>query len=286
MSAAALHFAQVTDTHIVGRDQTHVAGSDADHPLDPNRRLRLAVASINAESVAMDVVVLTGDLTNEGRPEQYEAVAELLEPLRMPLLAVPGNHDTRSSIRDLFPALPWVDAEHASWSVVHDGVTVIGLDTTHPGQHGAQFDDARHAWLSEALETADRAGGPTLLAMHHPPFRSGISWMDRSGFEGLERFTELIGRHSIDRILCGHMHRPMNAVVGGTIAQVGLSTVQHVALEFDATDAAPLMMIDGPPGYLVHRFHENTWVSHTRYIDRDVEPFVPAWADEHLRRSR
>lgn len=290
MTTPAIHVAQLTDTHIVGRDHTHLAGTDADHPLDPNRRLRLAVESINAERVPVSAVLLTGDLANDGRPEEYEAITELLEPLRVPIFAVPGNHDVRSSVRSLCPDLPWADADHASWSLEHDGITIIGLDTTHVGQHGAQFDEERAIWLRDALDDADRAGRPTLLAMHHPPFRSGISWMDRSGFLGLEAFIDIVREHSVDRILCGHMHRPMNALVGGTIAQVGISTVQHVALEFDhgvdEDEPGPLMMIDGPPGYLVHRFHESNWVSHTRYIDRDVRPFVPAWADDHLDSSR
>ncbi len=286
MTTTATHFAQLTDTHIVGSEHAHRAGTDADHPLDPNRRLRLAVDSINSERVPISAVLVTGDLANDGRPEEYEAVAELLEPLRAPLLAIPGNHDVRSSVRALCPDLPWADADHASWSIVHDGITIIGLDTTHLGEHGAQFDDERATWLTEALEAADRAGLPTLVAMHHPPFRSGISWMDRSGFSGMEHFTHIIAEHSVDRILCGHMHRPMNALVGGTIAQVGISTVQHVALELDEGEPGPLMMIDGPPGYLVHRFHGGTWVSHTRYIDRDAKPFVPSWADEHLDSTR
>ncbi|MEZ5376341.1 MAG: phosphodiesterase [Acidimicrobiales bacterium] len=286
MPTSPLLLAQLSDTHVVARDQTHVAGTDADHPLDPNRRLRLAVESVLAETVPVSAVVMTGDLANEGRPEQYEAIAELIAPLDVPVLAIPGNHDDRASIRTLVPGLPWVDAEHASWSMVHEGVTIIGLDTTHLGFHGAEFDDERAVWLDTALADADLAGGPTLLAMHHPPFRSGISWMDRSGFIGLERFAEVVSAHSVDRILCGHMHRPMNALVGGTIAQVGLSTVQHVALEFDVGDVTPLKMIDGPPGYLVHRFDDGTWVSHTRYIDLDARPFVPAWADEHLERNR
>ncbi len=277
-----LYLAQLTDTHVVSKDRTHEAGTDADHPLDPNRRLALAVDSVNAEAMPISAVLHTGDLTNDGQPAEYEALAELLSPLEAPVFAIPGNHDNRQAVRDLFPTLPWVDAEHASWLIDHDGISIIGLDTTQVDQHGAVFDDERAEWLDAALDQADRAVGPTLLTMHHPPFRSGITWMDRSGFIGMERFAEVVRQHRVDRILCGHMHRPMNALIGGTIAQVGISTVQHVALDFDPSESARLTMIDGPPGYLIHRLHRDSWVTHTRYIDRTAVAFVPAWADEHL----
>lgn len=273
------HLVQLTDTHIVANDRVHEAGVDDDHLLDPNRRLALTIESIQAEPIEISAVIATGDLTNEGRPEEYEALGERLAPLTAPVFAIPGNHDDRASVRALFPDLPWADTEHASWVVEHDGITIIGLDSTRPPDHGAAFDDDRATWLDSVLTDTDAdTTGPVLLAMHHPPFRTGIGWMDRSGFTGLDRFAEVIAAHQVDRILCGHMHRPMNAVVGGTIAQVGLSTVQHVALNLDPSETSELWMIDGPPGYLIHRHHEGSWVTHTRYIDRQHEPFVPAWS--------
>lgn len=272
-----LHLVQLTDTHVVASDRVHEAGVDEKHLLDPNRRLAMTIESIGAEPIGISAVVATGDLTNDGRPDEYEALGELLDPLDIPVYAVPGNHDDRASIRALFPHLPWADSEHASWVVEHQGITIVGLDSTRPPDHGAAFDDDRAAWLDSTLSNV-RENSAVLLAMHHPPFRTGIGWMDRSGFTGLDRFAEVIAAHRVDRILCGHMHRPMNSIVGGTIAQVGLSTVQHVALNLDPSETSELWMIDGPPGYLIHRHHEGSWVTHTRYIDRQHEPFVPAWS--------
>ncbi len=273
-----LHLVQLTDTHVVAADQAERAGFDRDHRCDPNRRLRLAVAAINAESPEVEAVLVTGDLAADGFPGEYEMLAELLEPLAAPILAIPGNHDDRGRLRSVFPDLPWADAEHASWTIQHDDVTVIGLDTTIPGEPGAEIDDERAEWLDRALADAAGTPGPTLLAMHHPPFRSGIGWMDRSGFVGLERFVEIIDGRGIDRILCGHLHRPMNAVVGGTIAQVGLSTVQHVAINFDPSDTSDLLLVNDPVGYLIYRRTENSWIAHTRYIDTTERPFHPDWA--------
>ena len=53
----------------------------------------------------------------------------------------------------------------------------------------------------------DSAPGRVALAMHHPPFKTGITWMDESGFEGLELFEATIREHPVERIVCGHIHR-------------------------------------------------------------------------------
>lgn len=269
-----LLLAQLTDTHVVATAETGLGGIDRAHPIDNNGRLAKAVASINAESPAMSAVIATGDLVNDARPDEYDALTDLLSPLRVPFLAIPGNHDDRAQVRALCPDLPWVDDDHASWSIDHQGVTIIGLDTTIPGQPGAEFDQTRARWLDAALDTAR---GPVVLAMHHPPFDSGIGWMDRSGFIGRDHFSEVIGRHRIDRILCGHLHRPMVSQVAGVTAHVGPATVQHVDLDLDPSHGTRPALIDDPVGYLVHRFAKGQWVSHTRYFDTGNEAYEPSW---------
>ena len=135
-------FGHLTDTHVVG------AGLDENLHVDNNGRLAEVVASLEAEDPSVDAVLATGDLTVWGRPGDYAMLADLLAPLTVPVLAIPGNHDDRDRMRAMFPDLPWVDAPHASWVVDLQGVRVIGLDSTIPGEPGAEFDDRREAWLA------------------------------------------------------------------------------------------------------------------------------------------
>ena len=267
---APILIAQVTDTHVVEVDtaeELHV---------DNNGRLAEAVAGIGAESPAVVAVLATGDLANDGRPGEYAALARLLAPLAVPVLPIPGNHDDRALLRSVFPDLPWVDADHASWVVDVAGVRVVGLDSTIPGHPGARFDHAREEWLRAVL--AAPHGGTTLLTVHHPPFETGIGWMDSAGFDGLGRLASVLADHPVDRILCGHLHRPVVSSLAGVVVQVGLSTVQSVALDLDS--AASTSLILDPSGYHLHRISDGNVVSHTRYIADGAEPFVPAWARE------
>jgi 3',5'-cyclic AMP phosphodiesterase CpdA len=261
--------AQLTDTHVLDPD-----GETDNHLLDNNRRLALAVERLNRESVQPRAIVATGDMIDHGTEVEMGLLMDLLAPLDAPVLAVPGNHDDRGLFREAFD-LPWASADNLSWSVDVDDVRIIGLDTIIPGSHGGLLDAARLAWLGDALdESADRR---TLIAMHHPPFLCGIGWMDTMALKGWQAFTEVVaGRPNIERILCGHLHRPMVTTTAGVTTTVGPSTAQHI--ELDLAEGAPVGVITDPGGYHLHQYRDGHWVSHIRYVDTGAEPVRPSWA--------
>jgi 3',5'-cyclic AMP phosphodiesterase CpdA len=265
-----LVLAHLTDTHVIGGRE------DDEQYVDNNSRMERAIAALGAESPAPAAVIATGDLTNSGRASDFERLAELVAPLTVPFLALPGNHDDRTHLRRTFPHLPWVEAEHASWVTVIDGVRIVGLDSTIPQQPGAELDDAREAWLRSTLVRPH--DGVTVLALHHPPFLTGIRWMDRSGFIGLEAFEQVLADHPVDRVVCGHMHRVIQTTVAGVPVQVGLSTVQAVELDLHP-DARPRLVVDAA-GYNLLHVDGRRIVTHTRFIEPDGEPFSPVWADD------
>ena len=271
-STSPVLIAQLTDTHVVAWD------TDTRLYVDNNARTASAVAMLNRETPAPAAVVITGDLANDAGADEYDALVELLAPLEIPVLPLPGNHDDRALMRAAFDDFDWEDTGHLSWVRVVDGVRVVGLDTTRPGQHGGEFDDERATWLDRVL--AESHDGATLLAMHHPPFVTGIRWMDDAGFVGLDAFVEIVARSRIDRIMCGHLHRPMGSAVGGAPVQVGMSTVQHVAL--DLAPAATVSIVRDPVGYQLHRVDGTAVVTHSRYIDTGEQPFEPEWVAGYL----
>jgi len=258
---------QLTDLHVVDPD------GDTELYVDNNGRLAEAVASIESEAPTLDVVVVTGDLVNDEGPDEYEALAELLAPLSTRLVAVPGNHDDRALLRATLPDVGWGDHEHLSWVTDVRGVRIVGLDSTRRNEHGGELDDERAEWLDAALRASD---GPTIIAMHHPPFDTGITWMDDEGYPGRETFAEIVSDSSVVKIICGHRHRPMASTVGGVPCAVGMSTVHHMGLAL--TPDAPIEVIRDPGGYQVHRVVGPDVVTHHRYIATGEQAFVPSWA--------
>ncbi len=261
--------AQLTDTHIADPE------TDTELLVDNNARLAAAVERLNAESVQPEAILATGDMTDNGTAVEMDLLAELLEPLRAPLLALPGNHDVRETFRDAFD-MPWATEDsHLSWAVDVGDLHIIGLDTLRPGSHGGLFDEERRRWLVEALaESEDR---PTMIAMHHPPFLSGIHWMDSMRLEGAEDFADVVAATSnVVRIVCGHLHRPLTTTIGGVTTSVCPSTIHHVELNLDP--AAPIEVIRDPAGYQLHHRNGSGWVSHIRYIDTGEPPVKPRWS--------
>ena len=264
--------AQLTDTHVVADPSLH------ELYIDNNERLRRAVDSLNREVPVPSLVLLTGDLTNTGADDEYEVFADLIAELRLPVLAVPGNHDTRSGIRGLFPDLRWADGDHASCVVDLDDPQVgpirfVGLDSTRPGEPGAEFDSEREAWLIQAIVSAP---GRVALALHHPPFATGIEWMDESGFVGLDRLEAVLRAHPVERIVSGHIHRSLTSSVSGIPATTGPSTVHHVDL--DLAPNAPISVIVDPPAYGLHHITPTAWVTHQRFYDTGAERIHPGWS--------
>jgi 3',5'-cyclic-AMP phosphodiesterase len=122
------------------------------------------------------------------------------------------------------------------------------------------MDEARVAWLAGALD----AGRPTLVAMHHPPFATGIAEFDRIGLPEADRAALvglLGGRPEVLRIVSGHIHRALTGAVGGVPAIVAPSSWRQLVL--DLRPDAPLVLRDGdPPGYALHLLAGDGLVSH------------------------
>lgn len=222
--------------------------------LDTNRLMRRAIDAVAALEPRPDCVVVTGDLSDDGLPDEYQAVADALADLPMPAYLIPGNHDRREVMRACLAGLyPYLrqDGPFLNY-VVEDGpVRLIALDTIEPGGHGGAICAAREAWLAARL--AEGGGRPTMILMHHPPFRTGVPAMDPMMCRSAPGLAALIARHpEIERIRTGHFHRTIAVRWAGTIGFVGPGTAHQVAL--DLRPGEPTRFIHEPPGFALHAY--------------------------------
>lgn len=257
--------AQLTDTHIKN------AGRLAYGRVDTAACLKAAVDALRKLDPQPDLVVLTGDLVDVGSAEEYACLQAILAPLPQALVVVPGNHDEREAMRRAFAPAGYFPASGFLQFAIDDyPLRIVGLDTLVPGQGGGELCAERLDWLARTL--AERPAAPTLILMHHPPFATGIGHMDRIGLRGREAFARLIEQHpQVQRVLCGHLHRTIHAMVGGRAALTCPSTAHQVAL--DLREQAPSGFRMEPPGFMLHRWHDGVLVSHVANIGDFAGPY-------------
>lgn len=273
--------AHITDLHV------RPPGKPAYRVSETNMLTERALDAVNRLRPRPDVLVITGDLTDCGLAEEYRVLETMLARLDLPVLLVPGNHDRRAELVAGLTLDPHTLQEGGFVQFVADlgPMRLIGLDTLVPGQSHGALCRQRLALLERSLEEA--RGRPVAIFMHHPPFACGIAHMDAIRLrEGEAEFTALVARHpAIERILCGHHHRPIVSRFAGTIAQIAPSVTHQVTL--DLGEESPSTFHMEPPAYLLHRWDEATGlVSHTAYVERypGPYPFVldPDYPGAHL----
>lgn len=217
-----------------------------------------AVASLMRLPMRPDLAVVTGDI-GEGSPDDYDLLASYLEPMSMPVYMVPGNHDDREVMRSALMPYGYMPASGPLNFVIETRpIRVIGLDSLVPGRvEGALSSETLH-FLENALETEHSI--PTLILIHHPPFRCGLKEKDTIRlFEGADRFTEILSRHKqVERILSGHHHRALVGRLGHAICQVAPPVRYQEACGFEP--GRPEQDVE-LPGFLLHRWIDGVGIA-------------------------
>ncbi|MBL27161.1 MAG: phosphodiesterase [Rhodospirillaceae bacterium] len=259
-------FAQISDLHILP------PGERLTGRVDTAAHLQAAVERLNALEPRPAFVIATGDLVDQGAADEYAHLRAIIAPLGIPVHLMVGNHDAREALRAAFPDHTYLGTGPFVQYVIESGpLRLIALDTLDPGRPGGLLCAERLAWLAERLDEApDR---PTVIAMHHPPFETGIGHMDKMGCANADRLAAIIGRHSqVEHILCGHLHRPIMTRFSGTIASTMPSTAHQVALDLVG---GPARFVMEPPAVRLCQWSSDAGlVSHFDYVG-DYGPRYP-----------
>jgi 3',5'-cyclic-AMP phosphodiesterase len=254
--------AQISDPHV---------GLHADYT-DSIDALVQAVAAVGELDPAPVAVLLTGDLTYDGNPAEYEAVREILEPLAMPVHPIPGNHDRRENLRAAFSEHPGIAGagESLDYAVNCGPVRVLNVDTSIEGEAGGALGPERIAWIEREL---GGASGPVILAMHHAPVGVGLAEFDEIGLAQDDRDT-LAGLFergpAPELIVTGHIHRSATAQIGRV--PVFICPSAHRQVELDLRRQGQLRMGNDPPAIAVHLHGADPrLVSHVIPLERGAD---------------
>ncbi|WP_144877360.1 metallophosphoesterase [Microbacterium sp. 1.5R] len=225
-------------------------------------------------------IVITGDLADLGEPEAYRRLRAAVEPVAAALdtvvVWVAGNHDERPALREaLLDLAPTQEPVTGVWDL--DGLRLIALDSTVPGWHHGDLDDAQLEWLAEILREPAPHG--TLLAMHHPPLPSHLPLFDILELRRQDELAAVIRGTDVRGILTGHLHYSSHGMFAGVPVSVASATcytmnVARPAPEVNGMDAAQaFQLVHVRPDTITH-----TVVPVTDATTGDY--FSEAWLEE------
>lgn len=241
----------------------HVAASGANEfGIDAAAGVARCLAHLAALELAPDLLVLSGDLADEGSAAEYARLRAMLEPVRVPVCLMPGNHDRRGALRAAFAGHGYLgSAGRMHYHRDVRGLRVIALDSVIEGEEGGQLDEAQLAWLEGLLR--DEPGMPALVLLHHPPVPTGFSRMDKVSVEaaGAARLGAIIAAApQVRAVLCGHVHRSVQAAWQGVQVSVCPSAGYQAKLRLGAGrfEGSPLE----PPAYLLHHWDGSQLATH------------------------
>lgn len=221
-------FLHLTDLHVVAEGKT------ASGVLDTRAILLSTIDQIIDMLPALrpiDAVLVSGDLSDDGTADSYQFIREQLDRFGIPVLPIPGNHDHRENFRNAFSDLPFLpDRGSINWQTTVKGTLIVGLDTLIEGSGSGEVNKDGLAFLSSAISQS--VGAPTVVLMHHPPFKTGIKFMDGIGLRNMDEFSSVMRatKNSVI-ILAGHVHGVHYGQVGGHSALTAPSVCSAFALD-------------------------------------------------------
>jgi len=206
-----IRVAQVSDCHLPADPREGYRG------IDPRLNLEALLNGVKAKQP--DLLLLTGDLSEDGSRESYRALRSIFQTVGVPVLALPGNHDDAGLLEETFPGSP-VDtirvSDHGAWQIVR-------LNSCIPGAPEGRLNDRVLAALEEHL--AGNAGQAQLIALHHQPVVVGNPWIDRYPLLNPEPLLQLVGRYpSVKTVVWGHIHQAFAVERNGTALLGGPSS--------------------------------------------------------------
>ena len=238
-TAASSRVVQLSDTHLMRESGGQLVGIDTDRSL-------AAVCRLVAAQGPIDALLLTGDLAGDEAEEAYGRLDEALAPLGAPSFWLPGNHDA-----------VWPDdhplRSHFKRMVQLPHWDILMLNTQHPGVVAGHLAGPEIEALEQAVDHAQTAGRPLLVATHHPLMPVDCAWLDEIGAENareaLQRLAPL-GEKAV--VISGHVHQD----AAQTYLGVQCLTVPSTCIQF-APNSADFQLDAQAPGCRMLTLHES-----------------------------
>lgn len=230
-----IHITQISDCHLPANPNHTYRG------INPYRNLETLLKKV--KSLRPDLILASGDLSEDGSEDSYRLIKDLFDPLGVSVLALPGNHDDPVLLADTYPGSPTDSVQvtqHGSWQIIR-------LNSCLPKSPCGRLSEKNLSKLESVL--AQNPDQSSLLAVHHQPVTVGSPWIDKYRMLEPGPFLQVIDQHeAIRAVVWGHVHQVFETNRNG-IAMLG----------------GPSSAINGIPG--AEQFTPNTLGPACRWLE-------------------
>ena len=210
-------------------------------------------------------IVLLGDLTHDGKVEQYEILRDLVADLSIPIHYLMGNHDNRDVFRSVFPDVPVDRSGYIQKTISVGDMRLICVDTLaadKPPFDAGFLTEDRMVWLRNSLE--ENRDHPTIVAQHHPPMAVGFDGMDDIRLTNGEEELLLLSQFPNVHLVLGHIHRAISGQARGVPFTVLKSPCHQMPLILGRGSSG--LSIDEPGAYGIILLHDGNLVVHSQDV--------------------
>lgn len=179
-----------------------------------------------------DVVIISGDLTDDGLIFQFQQARSLIQKIKCPnLIALPGNHDYRHTGYLLFKKFfPFSNQIHE-----YENMVILTLGTARPDRDEGEVGHRQNVWMEKILNQHN--GKTKIVVMHHHLIAiPDTGYANVVGILDAGDTLRACLDSKVDLVLCGHKHRPWIWNLGALqIAYAGTASSWRYRGVFDDT---------------------------------------------------
>ena len=232
---------QLTDPHFFADPDGELKG------VHTRKSFKHVLSIALADNPDTDVILMTGDLTQDSSREGYLGLKGVMGSLKLPVYCLPGNHDDPALMAEILGEPPFHYCEPlriGNWLLPM-------LDTWDGDRAGGRIGPEGLAALDNQLSASTLPHA--LVCLHHQPVPMRSRWLDGVGLDDDQQFMDVIAGHqSVKGVVWGHVHQELDVVIDGIRMMSTPSTCCQFLPRQDKFALDEL-----PPGYRRIRLHDD-----------------------------
>ncbi len=228
---------QITDTHLFADPSGELLG------VNTGDSLHAVVEFIKQQGHDTDVLLATGDISQDYTPQSYQRFIAEASQLNTPCHFLPGNHDEWQMMQTQLAVAPMAPQKH----IVFEHWQVILLNSTIPKKPSGFIDESEFDFIEQAI--ALYPDKHVLISMHHNPIKINCKWLDQHWMKNGDEFLRRVSNYrQVKGLLWGHIHQELEKSFVGKYNNIKMLATPSTCIQF--TPESNHFALDGlQPGY-------------------------------------